>query len=172
MDFNLVPEYRLSKFEDATVEFLLSIGIKGIILDIDNTLEPYEHANPGDNVFHWLELLSDAGIKTAIVSNNNRRRVTLFNKDIGMPAYANAAKPFKRNIVKAMRDMGTDTTNTIMMGDQIYTDVWGAHNAGIPAILVAPINDKNNLFTKIKRFLEKPVLERYERENDDVTRVK
>lgn len=171
MEFTLVPEYRLSRFEDATVEFLSSLGIKGIVLDIDNTLEPYEHAYPGDNVIEWINALSEAGIKTAIVSNNNRSRVTTFNRTIGIPAYFNAAKPFKGNIVKAMRDMGTDTTNTIMMGDQVYTDVWGAHNAGIPAILVNPIKDKNNLLTKIKRVLEKPVLSKYERKNSDVTRV-
>ena len=68
-----------------------------------------------------------------------------------------------KNLKAAMRDMGTDKTNTILMGDQIFTDVLAAHGVGIPAILVPPINDKKDLLTRAKRLLEKPVLRKYER---------
>ena len=67
----------------------------------------------------------------------------------------------KKYLVKAMQDIGTNKENTIMMGDQVFTDVWAAHNAGIPGILVPPIKDKKNLLTRFKRFLEKPILHRY-----------
>lgn len=167
MKFTFVPEYRFDKFNMASAEFLLSIGVIGVVLDIDNTLEPYEHPNPGDHVLKWLHELWNAGIKTAIVSNNGRERVELFNKDIGMPAYYKAAKPFRRNVLRAMDDMGTDKSNTVLMGDQVFTDVWAAHNAGIRAILVPPINDKRDLLTKFKRRLEVPVLKRYERMRSD-----
>ena len=163
MKFTFVPEYRFEKFNMASAEFLLSIGVKGIVLDIDNTLEPYEHATPGAHVIKWLEELHTAGIKTAIVSNNGKERVELFNKEIGMPAYYKASKPFRRNVLRAMADMGTDKTNTVLMGDQVFTDVWAAHNTGIRAILVPPINDKRDLLTKFKRRLEVPVLKKYER---------
>ena len=63
--------------------------------------------------------------------------------------------------------MGTDKSNTIHMGDQVFTDVWAAHNAGIKAILVPPIKDKTDLFTKLKRLLEKPFLKKYDRSNKD-----
>ena len=162
MKFTFVPEYRFEKFNMASAEFLLSIGVKGIVLDIDNTLEPYEHATPGEHVIKWLGELWSAGIKTAIVSNNGRERVELFNKEIGMPAYAKASKPFKRNVLRAMADMGTDRSNTVLMGDQVFTDVWAAHNTGIRAILVPPINDKRDLLTRFKRRLEIPVLKKYE----------
>ena len=65
-----------------------------------------------------------------------------------------------------MEKMGTDKNNTILMGDQIFTDVWAAHNAGIPAILVPPINDKRDIFTRFKRLLEKPILKKYEKRNN------
>ena len=162
MKFTFVPEYRFEKFNMASAEFLLSIGVKGIVLDIDNTLEPYEHATPGEHVIKWLSELWSAGIKTAIVSNNGRERVELFNKEIGMPAYAKASKPFKRNVLRAMADMGTDRSNTVLMGDQVFTDVWAAHNTGIRAILVPPINDKRDALTRFKRRLEIPVLKKYE----------
>ena len=165
MKFTLVPEYRFEKFDDISGQFLLSIGVRGVLLDIDNTMEPYEHSLPGEHVLKWLNSLHNAGIKTAIVSNNDRARVNLFNKDLGMPAYAKAGKPFKKNLVNAMNDIETDKEHTIFIGDQILTDVWAAHNAGIRAILVPPINDKKDLFTRFKRLLERPILKKYEKGN-------
>ena len=162
MSLNFVPDYRFDKFNDVTVEFLINSAVKGIILDIDNTLEPQETEKPGEHVLAWLDDLHNAGIKTAIVSNNNRKRVELFNEELRMPAYSKGGKPFKKNLLRAMSDMGTDISNTVLMGDQVFTDVWGAHNAGIKAILVPPIKDKRDPFTKFKRLLEKPFLKKYE----------
>ena len=161
--FTFVPEYYFDTFEKATAEFLTSIGVKGIVLDIDNTLEPYEHPKAGEHVCKWLESLKAAGIKTAIVSNNNEQRVKVFNEGFNMPAYARGAKPFKVNVNRAISDMGIKKEEAILMGDQVFTDVWAAHNAGIPAILVPPINDKRDILTRFKRFLEIPVLSAYKR---------
>ncbi len=163
MKFTLVPEYMFDTFNEASAEFLMSIGVKGVLLDVDNTLEPYEHDLPGDHVLDWLRSLEKVGIKTAIVSNNNSQRIDLFNREIGMPAYAKAGKPFKKNLLNAMRDIGTSREETIFMGDQVLTDVWAAHNAGIRAILVPPINDKRGAFTKFKRLLEKPIIRKYKK---------
>lgn len=163
MKFTFVPEYRFDTFDFADAEFLLSIGVRGIILDIDNTLEPYENATPGEHVLSWLKSLSDNGIRAAIVSNNGMKRVELFNKDLSLPAYYKAKKPFKKNLLRAMADMNTTPEETVLMGDQVFTDVWAAHNAGIKAILVPPIKDKRDVFTRFKRLLEKPVIKKYER---------
>ena len=161
--FSFVPEYRFEAFDMASAEFLSEIGVKGIILDIDNTLEPYEHALPGEHVLAWLKSLEERGIKAAIVSNNHKERVELFNKDIGLPAYYKAKKPFKKNLLRAMADMNTTREETILMGDQVFTDVWAAHNAKIRAILVPPIKDKRDIFTRFKRLLERPVIRKYEK---------
>ena len=166
MKFTFVPDYRFDKFFMADAEFLLSIGVKGIVLDIDNTLEPYENSVPGEHVVEWLNSLSKNGIKAAIVSNNNKERVELFNENLKLPAYYKAKKPFKKNILAAIKDMQTSLETTVFMGDQVFTDVWAAHNAGIRAILVPPIKDKTDIFTKFKRWLEKPVLKKYEKRND------
>ena len=163
MSLNFVPDFRFEKFDMVTVDFLSSLGIKGIILDIDNTLEPYENPEPGDRVFSWLKSLDEVGIKYAIVSNNNKERVEIFNKNLKIPAYFKAGKPFKKKILQAMKDIGTNKDNTIFMGDQIFTDVWGAHNAKIPAILLPPIKDKRDPLTRFKRVLEKPFLKIYDK---------
>lgn len=161
----LIPDYYFNTFDEASVEFLQSIGIKGIILDVDNTLEPYENALPGERVITWLSKLREAGISAAIVSNNNGKRINTFNSVLGLHVFFKAAKPFKKNVLKAMSAIGTDKTNTILMGDQIFTDVWAARNAGIPAILVPPIKDKTDIFTKFKRLLEKPIIRKYNKRN-------
>lgn len=163
MRFTLMPDFKFNTFCEATPDFLAGIGIKGIILDIDNTLEPYENPTPSTNVLNWILSLKAIGISAAIVSNNNKERVDLFNKDLNLPAYSKAKKPFKKNLLNAMRDMGTDASNTIMMGDQLFTDVWAARNAGIRAIAVPPIKDKRNFITRFKRILEKPIMRRFER---------
>lgn len=160
---SLMPDYRFSTFNEATPQFLASIGVRGIILDIDNTLEPYEHPEPGEHVIAWIEELRRVGISAAIVSNNEKERVELFNKELGLSAYYKAKKPFKKNILNAIADMNISRDGAILMGDQIFTDVWAARNAGIRAILVPPINDKRDFFTKFKRLLERPILFRYER---------
>lgn len=163
MGFGLVPEYRFDSYLSATPEFLRSIGVRGIVLDIDNTLEPYENPMPGDGVTAWLSALSAAGISAAIVSNNGRERVELFNSVLSLPAYWKAKKPFPGRVRAALSDMGVTPSESILMGDQVFTDVLAAHTAGIPAILVPPIRDKKDLLTKFKRVLERPVLRAYER---------
>ena len=163
MAFTFVPEYYFDTFDVASADFLLEIGVRGVILDVDNTLEPYENATPGDHVVLWLKSLSEKGIRAAIVSNNDRERIELFNKDLGLPFYAKAGKPFKKNILRAMADIGTGVDDTILIGDQVFTDVWAAHNTGIRAILVPPIRDKRDILTRFKRLLEIPVLNKYKK---------
>ncbi len=158
---SLVPDYYFDDYKAIRPEFLYDIGIRGVVLDVDNTLEPYEHPQPGEEVIVWLSELSRLGIRASIVSNNNGERINLFNESLGLPAYFKAGKPFKKNVLLAMGDMGTDKDSTLLIGDQIFTDVWAARNAGIRAILVKPIKDKTDIFTKFKRFLEKPIIKRY-----------
>lgn len=163
MTFRWMPEYRFDTFDGADAAFLLSIGVRGVIMDIDNTLEPYENPEPGEKVLAWLDTLRAAGIRTAIVSNNDETRVETFNRRMGMPAYSKAKKPYATAVRAAMREMETAPDETVFIGDQIFTDVWAAHNAGIRAVLVPPIRDKRDLLTRFKRLLERPILRRYDK---------
>lgn len=168
MGFTFVPEFYFKSFDLADADFLLSQNIHGIILDVDNTLEPYENPHPTKKVIDWLEDLRAHGINAAIVSNNDANRIDLFNESIGLVTYSKAKKPLKKNVLNAMAAIGTSRENTVLMGDQVFTDVWAAHNAGIRAILVPPIRDKRDLFTRFKRLLEIPILKKYQRKQRKV----
>ena len=163
---SLVPDYYFEKFSDVSAEFLSSIGVKGIVLDIDNTLEPYENPTPSAPLLAWFDRLANAGIKAAFVSNNNATRVELFNKNLGFPAYSKAGKPFKKNVLRALSDMGVSADKAILMGDQVFTDVWAARNSGLRAILLPPIKDKRDILTRSKRALEKPIIKKYKKRNN------
>ena len=157
----LTPDYYFKTFRDANVEFLLSIGVKGVLMDVDNTLEPYENPTPGEDVKTWINELKSAGIGCAIVSNNNGKRINLFNSELSLPAYYKAKKPFSKNLKRALSDLSVEKNEAIFIGDQIFTDVLAARFFGIRAILVPPIKDKTDPFTRFKRLLESPILKKY-----------
>ena len=160
----LVPDFYCDDIYGITPEYIKGKGIDAVILDIDNTLVPYEIAEPTDEVRAWLTALTEAGIKVAFVSNNHAERVEIFNKSLGFPAFPDSGKPFKKACRAAMEAMGNTPDTTAIIGDQVFTDVLAGRNAGLAAaFLVKPIKDKTNLFFKTKRLMEVPVLKKYKR---------
>lgn len=163
MSFSFIPEFYFESFDDVDIDFLNQNGFKAVLMDVDNTLEPYEHPLPGDRVMHWIDKLHKQGIKFAIISNNNADRIDLFNTKLKLPACSKARKPFKKSILKMLDIMDTVPSEAVFIGDQVFTDVWAAHNAGMRAILVPPIKDKKDIFTRLKRFLEKPIVRKFKK---------
>lgn len=163
------PDYVLNTFEEATADFLLKNGIKALILDIDNTLAPYEEAEPSERVLAWFESLREAGIRTVFVSNNHRERVAKFNEKIGIVFYAKGKKPGRTYTSRALTDMNAEADEAAIMGDQIFTDVWAGRKLGVRTILVPPIRDRRDPFTKGKRLLEKPILRYYRKHHTEKT---
>ena len=143
-------------------EQLYSEGYRGLIFDIDNTLVP--HGAPADKRAAALfDRLKKLGFACCLISNNQEPRVKMFNQDIQVEYIYNAHKPSTKNYVKAMEIMGTDRSNTLFIGDQLFTDVWGAKRAGIQNILVKPIHPKEEIQIVLKRYLEHVVLHFYSR---------
>ena len=143
-------------------EQLYEQGYRGVIFDIDNTLVP--HGAPADERARKLfQRLSDIGFATCLISNNQEGRVKMFNRDIGTRYIYNAHKPSTKNYIRAMEMMGTDRRNTLFVGDQLFTDVWGAKRAGIHNILVKPIYPKEEIQIVLKRYLERIVLHFYKK---------
>ena len=137
-------------------------GYRGVIFDIDNTLVP--HGAPADERAAALfARLKRIGFSCCLISNNQLPRVEMFNREIQVKFIENAHKPSKKNYLRAMDLMGTDTTNTVFVGDQQFTDVYGANRAGIHSILVKPIHPKEEIQIVLKRYLEKIVLFFYKR---------
>lgn len=143
-------------------EKLYEQGYRGLIFDIDNTLVP--HGEPADErAVRLFERLKKIGFHCCLISNNQEPRVKMFNEKIQVDYVYNAHKPAKKNYLKAMEIMGTDQETTVFIGDQLFTDVWGAKRSGIPSILVKPIHPKEEIQIVLKRYLEKIVLFFYKR---------
>lgn len=138
-------------------------GYQGIIFDIDNTLVPHG-ADADERSIQLFQRLKSLGFETMLLSNNKEPRVKRFNQEIGTGYIYKAGKPGLKNYYKAMENMGTVPENTLFVGDQLFTDVWGAKRAGIYSILVKPINPKEEIQIVLKRYLEKIVLYFYERQ--------
>ncbi len=145
---------------DIPLKRLAEMGIRGMIFDIDNTL--VMHGAPADErAIRFFEQLKELGIDACLLSNNKEPRVKMFNEPIGVHYIYKANKPSIGNYVKAMELMGTTRENTVFVGDQVFTDVWGANRAGVRSILVRPINPKEEIQIVLKRILEKPILLAY-----------
>ena len=144
-------------------EELYGRGYRGIIYDVDNTL--VEHGAPATKrAVELFERLHGIGFSAVLLSNNREPRVKSFAEDVRYADYIfKAGKPSARGYREAMRRMGTDERNTLFVGDQLFTDVWGAKNAGIYSILVKPIHPKEEIQIVLKRKLEKIVLYFYRR---------
>lgn len=143
-------------------EKLYEEGYRGLIFDIDNTLVP--HGAPADaRAIALFDRLKKIGFKCCLISNNQEPRVKMFNEPIQVDYVYNAYKPSTKNYRKAMEIMGTDETNSVFIGDQLFTDVWGAKRTGISNILVKPIHPKEEIQIVLKRYLEKIVLYFYAR---------
>lgn len=166
-DKYFMPDLYLDDIYCIKAEFLKSKGIKAVLLDIDNTLVTYDDPLPTESVLNWLSSLNDAGIKAAFISNNHKDRVELFNSELKFFATWDSRKPSGKCYRAAMKHLGTDITNTAVIGDQVFTDVWSAKRLGLYAILVKPIKDKTSLFFKSKRALEKPILKRYKKNHGE-----
>ena len=162
----LMPDYMFRTFDEITPEFLTGLGVRAILADIDNTLAPYEQPEPDERIRGWIASLADAGISIALVSNNGQERVERFNRSLGVPAYWKSGKPFKKNLVRAMNDLGGTPDTTVMLGDQLLTDALAGHNLGVKCLIVPPIRDKKNAFFRFKRWLEKPTVKKFKKKNN------
>lgn len=136
-------------------------GYRGIIFDVDNTL--VSHGAPADDRAKQLfERLHALGFQSVLLSNNKEPRVKSFCEAVTGASYIyKAGKPKRAGYEQAMQRMGTDAHTTLFVGDQIFTDVWGANRAGIYTILVKPIHPKEEIQIVLKRYLERIVLHFY-----------
>ncbi len=157
----LVPDRMYSRYEDVTPEELSRKGIRALLVDIDNTLAPYEQPDADDTHRAWVADMAAHGIAVALVSNNDRARVERFNRTLGLPAYWKSGKPRRRTLDRAMRQLGVTPEETAILGDQLLTDAYAGKRIGLTTLIVPPIRDKRTLFFRFKRFLERPFLRRY-----------
>ncbi len=152
------PDLYYNSTYDIDFRDLFEKGFRGIIFDIDNTLVPHD-APPDERSVALFKELHDIGFKCLLLSNNKERRVRSFAEGVKYTGYIHkAGKPGRSGYLQAMEQMGTDMDNTLFIGDQLFTDVWGAKRTGIKSILVHRINNMEEIQIVLKRVLENIVL--------------
>lgn len=141
------------------IEELEKQGIKTLLFDADNTITTWNNPHVDEKVLAWFSELNKSSIKGCIISNNSAERLQGIADTFGLDYVAKARKPLPFGYKKAMAMMGSNKENTMMVGDQLFTDVLGANLAGIRAILLKPISTLHEFRgTRINRQMEKVVM--------------
>lgn len=159
----LYPSHYVDSVYDIDFEGLYRQGMRGVIFDIDNTLTKHG-APPTEENKILFGKLKKMGMRVLFLSNNKEPRVKMFRDGVDYGEYIyKAGKPGVEGYVRAMQKLETSIPTTVFVGDQLFTDVWGANKTGIESYLVKPIDKHEEVQIVLKRMLEKPVLACYKR---------
>lgn len=155
------PNEYFKKVSDISYEYLVKNKIKGLILDVDNTLIDY-YKNMSEDTLKWASKLKNKGIKMCILSNSNKvEKVKEVAKKLDLEYIYFGMKPFKKGFIKAQNILNLNADNIAVVGDQIFTDVIGANRMKMHSILVEPIEEKDIFITLIKRPIENYIKNKY-----------
>ncbi|NLU11414.1 MAG: YqeG family HAD IIIA-type phosphatase [Tepidanaerobacter acetatoxydans] len=152
------PDLYIENIYKLDLQYIKRKNIKGILIDLDNTLLPWDSVYIEDRLMSWIQQCREEGISLCIISNNKYGRIKHCAEQLGIPAVFGSFKPFKKVFKRGLDILGTQAEQTAVLGDQIFTDILGAKRMGLFAILVKPINDKEFYWTKIIRKLENLLL--------------
>ncbi len=155
MNKRAIPFAIAKSVYDIPLSFYKENGIKHILLDLDNTLASYKEKRPSLKTKELIKKLKEAGLSVAIASNNTNERVHNFAKELEIPAYCALRKPFAGPLKKLMKKENLEQSSTVLIGDQILTDVYAGNRAGIRVILTKPLTPLDPPWTKINRFLSR-----------------
>ena len=157
MPFSLIPRGVYPSVTAIEPAALAGKGIRLVLADLDNTLAPYGAEGPSDGVLAWRRGLESAGIRLCLLSNSRRPgRSDRFARALDIPTERRAGKPKRKGYLKAMERMGCRPDETVMVGDQIFTDTLGANLAGVTPLLVEPIRLAGNPGRYLRYWAETP----------------
>ncbi|MHB1653755.1 MAG: YqeG family HAD IIIA-type phosphatase [Desulfitobacteriaceae bacterium] len=150
------PTFQANSLDNIPIDRLVRNGIKGLIIDLDNTMTPWNDVEVGPKVADWFGKLKTAGIKACVVSNNKRKqRVAVVADRLGIPFIFRASKPRRRAFRAGMDILGTGKLDTAVIGDQLFTDILGGNRLGLYTILVIPMSQREFVGTRFMRQMEK-----------------
>ena len=159
MAFSLFPHHMYDSIHQMDPAALAAAGVRLVLADLDNTISPYSVSEPTEEVLAWKRGLEQHGIALFILSNNrSKTRVKEYCRLLDVPFIDHAGKPKRASFLRAMEQMGAAPEETVMVGDQIVTDVLGGSRAGIPVYLVKPIRIRDNILRILRHGLEQPVI--------------
>lgn len=151
----LIPRRVAAYATDLDPAMLAGEGIRGLILDLDNTIVPWGQTSPTPAVADWISRLREAGLRVCIVSNGFSQRVRAIGRLLGLPVVGWALKPVPFALWRAMAIMGTRARETALVGDQLFTDVLGGNLLGLRTILVEPLSTEEFPTTRLVRWVER-----------------
>lgn len=152
-----IPTWQLTSIYQLTPDSLRKHGICCILTDLDNTLVPWDYKEKTEKLEQWLGMMQEAGIRIIIVSNNTKERVQKVADSLGLDFVYRAHKPLTSGLNRALEKCGCPKNKTVMVGDQVLTDIFGANRAHIRSILVKPLVTNDAWNTRINRSIEKIV---------------
>ena len=152
-----MPTIYLDSATDLSLEIIKKLGIKCLLLDVDNTLAEHGSQEPFFGAIGWARYLVENGIKIVIVSNNVEKRVSSFAKKFDLPFVFFSMKPLPIGFNKAQKILGCDKSKIMVVGDQVFTDILGANLAGMKSVLLEPKACKETMGIKFRRTLESPI---------------
>ena len=155
------PEKHFGSIYDITPQFLDEVGVRALILDIDNTLVTYQTARPTERVIGWINEMRKCGVGITIASNNGHERVEKFCEGLDVFFTYKSGKPKTKCIKLSCKKWGISPREVAVVGDQIFTDVVCANLGGSRAYLVDSLGGRENPFIRFKRLLERPIIKAY-----------
>ena len=162
----LYPDMLKNRITDITLSDLQKLGVRGLLLDVDNTLTTHGGQELDPAVLAWLESMKRQGISLTVVSNALPGRVHPFAQRIGLRSISFACKPFPLGFLRGARRLDLLPQECAAVGDQTFTDIIGSRLAGVHSIQLLPIQRERQISLRVKRRLERHILERF-RENQD-----
>lgn len=159
------PDLYIQSIYELPLTELKEMGIRGLVFDIDNTIAPFDVPEPDQKLIDFFHDLKKQGFRLMILSNNNKERVHLFNQNLPALAVHKAGKPGIKKLHHALSLLHLAPSEAAMIGDQVFTDMWCGHRGGLYSIMTAPICNRDQLITKVKRGAERQVMKIYFKRN-------
>ena len=157
----LKPEFWFDTIYDIDYENLYNDGVRALFFDIDNTMSGYEEENPSEKLNEFVKKLREMGFSVSVLSNAKAGRSKHFAEYLNADFEGHALKPRRKGFVSLAERLGVKPCEVAMIGDQLFTDIWGANRYGCRSVLVTPINPEGDPgFVRFKRLFERSIIKK------------
>ncbi len=159
----LIPNYYVKNIYEIPISFFKENNIKFILCDLDNTLDAYDVYTPCKKALKLKEELIKENIKIFIISNNKGKRVENYAKNLGVKYLSSSNKPFAFKINRFIKEQNINKEETVLIGDQLLTDIKAGLRVGIKTVLCDKLVDRDQFTTRFNRLIDNPLRKRYKR---------
>ena len=160
MRYDMMPDEIHKTILDVNLHALWGNGYRVLLVDVDNTLAQWNDLSVPESTVNWVQRVKKLGFSLVLFSNNGEKRVRPVAEELDAPYLTNARKPSASAVKKALKLINADKKQAVLIGDQLLTDMWAGKRAKVYTVLVRPISEKEMIFTRINRKIEKALLAR------------